>query len=80
MQSYWEACCLILCRTSFPSCLLEEIIQAGETNVGLRKTKPGDKPGFVGAEGVGFEPTVARVDHNGFRDRPNRPLWHPSSN
>ena len=41
-------------------------------------TKPGEQPGFVVAEGVGFEPTVARVDHNGFRDRPNRPLWHPS--
>jgi hypothetical protein len=30
-----------------------------------------------GAEGVGFEPTVGRT-HNGFRDRPIRPLSHPS--
>ena len=29
------------------------------------------------AEGVGFEPTV-RSAHNGFRDRPIRPLSHPS--
>src|SRR5579863_2396156 len=29
------------------------------------------------AEGVGFEPTV-RSTHNGFRDRPIRPLSHPS--
>jgi hypothetical protein len=29
------------------------------------------------AEGVGFEPTV-RMTHNGFRDRPIRPLSHPS--
>ncbi len=37
-------------------------------------------PGFDEAEGVGFEPTVDRKAHNGFRDRPDRPLWHPSSN
>ncbi len=30
------------------------------------------------AEGVGFEPTVTLIGHNGFRDRPIRPLWHPS--
>ena len=29
------------------------------------------------AEGVGFEPTVP-TGHNGFRDRPIRPLSHPS--
>jgi hypothetical protein len=29
------------------------------------------------AEGVGFEPTV-RMTYNGFRDRPIRPLSHPS--
>ena len=29
------------------------------------------------AEGVGFEPTVPK-GHNGFRDRPIRPLSHPS--
>src|SRR5579875_1861261 len=29
------------------------------------------------AEGVGFEPTVRRT-YNGFRDRPIRPLSHPS--
>ena len=33
---------------------------------------------LISAEGVGFEPTVALAGHNGFRDRPNRPLWHPS--
>ena len=30
------------------------------------------------AEGVGFEPTV-RIAYNGFRDRPVRPLRHPSA-
>jgi ketosteroid isomerase-like protein len=30
------------------------------------------------AEGVGFEPTVPLAGHNGFRDRPVRPLRHPS--
>ena len=30
------------------------------------------------AEGVGFEPTVP-IRHNGFRDRPVRPLRHPSA-
>src|ERR1700722_9040665 len=30
------------------------------------------------AERVGFEPTVPRKGHNGFRDRPDRPLWHLS--
>ncbi len=30
------------------------------------------------AEGVGFEPTVRKA-HNGFRDRPVRPLRHPST-
>jgi hypothetical protein len=30
------------------------------------------------AERVGFEPTVVRVGHNGFRDRPDQPLWHLS--
>jgi hypothetical protein len=30
------------------------------------------------AEGVGFEPTVPK-GYNGFRDRPDRPLWHPSA-
>ncbi len=29
------------------------------------------------AERVGFEPTV-RMTYNGFRDRPDRPLWHLS--
>ena len=28
------------------------------------------------AEGLGFEPRV--LAHNGFQDRPIRPLWHPS--
>ena len=31
------------------------------------------------AERVGFEPTVARKGHNGFRDRPVRPLRHLSA-
>jgi hypothetical protein len=30
------------------------------------------------AEGVGFEPTVRQEAHNGFRDRPDKPLRHPS--
>ena len=30
------------------------------------------------AEGEGFEPSVRRKADNGFRDRPIRPLWHPS--
>ncbi len=33
--------------------------------------------GYVAAEGEGFEPPV-RIAHNGFRDRPIQPLWHPS--
>ena len=28
---------------------------------------------------MGFEPTVPLTGHNGFRDRPDRPLWHPSA-
>ena len=31
------------------------------------------------AEGVGFEPTVPGKGYNGFRDRPVRPLRHPSA-
>jgi hypothetical protein len=30
------------------------------------------------AEGEGFEPSVDRIAHNGFRDRPVQPLRHPS--
>ena len=30
------------------------------------------------AEGEGFEPSVDRKAHNGFRDRPVKPLRHPS--
>ena len=41
-------------------------------DLGLRAEGPG-----LMAEGVGFEPTVGRT-HNGFRDRPIRPLSHPS--
>jgi hypothetical protein len=33
---------------------------------------------YFSAERVGFEPTVAGEGYNGFRDRPNRPLWHLS--
>ena len=29
-------------------------------------------------EGEGFEPSVDRKAHNGFRDRPVQPLRHPS--
>ena len=36
-----------------------------------------DKGLWCTAEGVGFEPTVPK-GHNGFRDRPIRPLSHPS--
>jgi hypothetical protein len=35
-----------------------------------------DKP--TSAEGEGFEPSVDRKAHNGFRDRPVQPLRHPS--
>jgi hypothetical protein len=31
------------------------------------------------AEREGFEPSVPRKGHNGFRDRPDRPLWHLSA-
>src|SRR3954447_8310421 len=31
------------------------------------------------AEGEGFEPSVDRKAHNGFRDRPVQPLRHPSA-
>lgn len=45
-----------------------------------KNENPGAFPDFCfPAEGVGFEPTVAQIDHNGFRDRPDNPLWHPSS-
>src|SRR5262245_49611812 len=30
------------------------------------------------AEREGFEPSVPRKGYNGFRDRPDRPLWHLS--
>jgi hypothetical protein len=36
-----------------------------------------EKAPALPAEGVGFEPTVPN-GHNGFRDRPIRPLSHPS--
>ena len=44
-----------------------------------RKTLARDATGRLDpvAEGVGFEPTVP-MRHNGFRDRPIRPLSHPS--
>jgi hypothetical protein len=32
----------------------------------------------LSAEGEGFEPSVDREAHNGFRDRPVQPLRHPS--
>jgi hypothetical protein len=38
----------------------------------------GIKDGILLAERVGFEPTVAKKGHNGFRDRPIQPLWHLS--
>ena len=30
------------------------------------------------AERLGFEPRVTPKSHNGFRDRPDQPLWHLS--
>ena len=30
------------------------------------------------AERQGFEPWVTQKSHNGFRDRPDQPLWHLS--
>jgi hypothetical protein len=38
----------------------------------------GNERNPVQAEGVGFEPTVTTKGHSGFRDRPDRPLRHPS--
>ena len=37
------------------------------------------KRSFRLAEGERFELSVPSKGHNGFRDRPNRPLWHPSA-
>lgn len=34
---------------------------------------------FKAAEREGFEPSVTRKSHNGFRDRPIQPLWHLSN-
>ncbi len=42
-----------------------------------RRLRGTSRNGLSGAEGVGFEPTVPQ-GHNGFRDRPIRPLSHPS--
>jgi hypothetical protein len=33
---------------------------------------------LVGAEGVGFEPTMTVPSHSGFQDRRHRPLGEPS--
>ncbi len=33
---------------------------------------------FILAERLGFEPRVTQKSHNGFRDRPDQPLWHLS--
>ena len=30
------------------------------------------------AEREGFEPSMTLTGHNGFRDRPDQPLWHLS--
>jgi hypothetical protein len=54
--------------------------RAQDRNGGEPRAGLGAGPGVVTlrAEGVGFEPTVPK-GHNGFRDRPIRPLSHPSS-
>ena len=57
----------------------------GEQNAGVAQARgvggaahPPRPAAAVMAEGVGFEPTVRKA-HNGFRDRPVRPLRHPSA-
>src|SRR6185312_15149116 len=39
----------------------------------------GDRPSKVVAEREGFEPSRPLTRPNGFRDRPDRPLWHLSA-
>ena len=43
-----------------------------------QKSQPLIGTGFFGGEG-GIRTHGGPKDHNGFRDRPNRPLWHLSS-
>jgi hypothetical protein len=62
-----------------PQWIVEEQAQQGQSSES--RTTPvfqglGLNKGYL-AEGVGFEPTVRRT-YNGFRDRPIRPLSHPS--
>ena len=49
----------------------------------IRRIQVPNKKGQVGnlpymAERQGFEPWVTQKSHNGFRDRPDQPLWHLS--
>ncbi len=50
-----------------------QAIEAGDNVQAVATTRI-----FRPAERVGFEPTVGKT-HNGFRDRPIRPLWHLSN-
>ncbi len=53
----------------------------GVTVRGLGAAKRSHEPAGRGrslAEGVGFEPTMDRKAHTGFRDRRFQPLSHPS--
>ncbi len=49
--------------------------RTGKASAADLDLRPGSRSSA--AEGVGFEPTVP-IGHNGFRDRPIRPLSHPS--
>jgi hypothetical protein len=52
----------------------------GSPGVDQRREIEAKKPckETTSAEGEGFEPSVDRKAHNGFRDRPVQPLRHPS--
>ncbi len=62
-----------------PRWLAEEEAKQGQSSESRSTpifSRLGLNKGYL-AEGVGFEPTV-RMTYNGFRDRPIRPLSHPS--
>jgi hypothetical protein len=77
-MSVLQGCCKVLHKYG------ADWVQRGPTGV--------EPPGHTGAtkslqigglagsktEGEGFEPSVDRKAHNGFRDRPVQPLRHPS--
>ena len=57
--------------------LVDERSDARERAHGEQSASKSQKFALV-AEGEGFEPSVDRKAHNGFRDRPVQPLRHPS--